>query len=69
MAGISAEGTICNREINHAEMMEVIPRADLQQADGLQQVGPEGWVVQGGFVLSCVALASSSLWQLEEPNL
>jgi len=42
MAGISAEGTICNREINHAEMMEVIPRADLQQADGLQQVGPEG---------------------------
>lgn len=68
MAGISAEGTICKREINHAEMMEVIPRADLQQADGLQQVGPEGWVVQGGFVLSCVALASSSLCFLALPS-
>lgn len=33
--------------------MEVIPRADLQQADVLQQVGPKGWVVQGAFVIRC----------------
>lgn len=53
MVGILAEDTICNRDINHTEMMEVIPRADLQEADVLQQVGPRGWAVQGAFVISC----------------